>query len=203
VTKITVTMSGFKGLSMMFSSKAFKARSAKLMRRATGRNALLAQGAIRRAIKSNINPKNAALTSAIKGSTKTLVDHGELFQAVAIKMISDTEAFAGILRTDGAFNLGVALHEGATISVTPRMRAMFFLLWLASTGAITGLDGRAGELFARYQDWKPLKKTTTVITIPARRFVEKAFSSKGLKKKMVTNWKRAVETSLKQAAKSK
>lgn len=190
---------GFKKMEVMLRGSKFRAAFRPVVQKATGKNALLSQAAIRKSIKSNVPPRNADLTAAIKGSTGTLRDHGDLFGSVTHKVLSPTTAFAGILRTDDMYNIGLTLHEGATISVTPRMRAMFFVLWLASKGQVDGLDGRAAELFERHKDWKPLKKSTDAIRIPARPFVTRAFENDKLKKRIVTNWKNAVEEALKKA----
>jgi hypothetical protein len=194
--KIQIELRGMDRLRAILDPKAVSARLAPELRRATGQNALLAVAAIRREIQGGKFAANSTLQMAIKGSSKPLVDHGDLFMSVTHQMVSDFEAFAGILRTDKAYNIGVALHQGVTIAVTPRMRALFFTLWLASQGNSAGLTGRAAELFKRYKDWKPISPETVAIRIPPRRFITEPLSNKALRAQMFKNWREATRRAL-------
>lgn len=188
------TIRGIGKLRTMLKGNVMKKEVERKVRRATGRNGLLVLKAIRKRIQADKYAENAELTEAIKGSGKPLVDFGDLFQAMAMHQPDAKTVFVGILKTDDAFNIGVALHEGKVIKVTDKMRGLFFVLWLASVGGIdpAELKGRAQELFRRYKHWKPLDEETTEIRIPARRFIGEAFEAGGLKRKIVVNWKNAV-----------
>lgn len=196
---------GIGRMQAMLKPGLAKKEVQKTVGKATGRNAQLLLKAIRKAIQSGNYAPNAALTVDIKGSSKALVDSGNLFQAITATQQSPTVAFVGILRTDEAFNVGVAIHEGFTTKVTEKMRGLFFILWLASQGSVPSgeLTGRAKELFARFQGWKPLNEDTTEIRVPARRFIGDPFENSGLKRKIVVNWNNAVREGLIKASNKK
>jgi hypothetical protein len=139
---------------------------------------------------------NAALTEAIKGVDKPLVGlTSTLFQAITHKKVDTYEAFAGLLRTEDNFNIGVIVHDGVAIPVTDKMRGMFFYLWLASEGQIDSesLTGRAAELFEKKQTgWAPLADDTEAIIVPERPFVDITLRDNGLIGRCHGNWKRAM-----------
>lgn len=172
----------------------------------TRRGALLVLREIRQGVKRGIPPKNAALTVAIKGSSKTLVDHGDLFQALAIDQPDWREAFIGIKKTEGVYNIAKTLHEGETIPVTDKMRGLFYVLWLASVAHKTGggtipLTGRAAQLFSRFKDWSPLKAETRAIKIPARPFIRNVFEDAAIKAAIIKKWEDAIAAAMRELAK--
>jgi len=174
------------------------------LRRAAAINGQLGAAHLRKTITDGGFQRNAALTVAIKGgSKKPLVDTAALFQAITSVPVDEYSAFAGVLRTSAAFSVAEAITEGATIQVTPRMRGMFFALYLASQGSDSvTLEGRAAELFARQpHGWKPLSAGTAVIVIPARDWVAKAFRSRNLKRMVTENWLKALGKTMKKRAK--
>ena len=163
-------------------------------RLANQRVAQEAIGTIRRYIKDKKYEKNAQLTIEIKGSETPLVDRGyTLFQAISKKEISWSRIFVGILKTDRFYNIGAALHEGTTIKVTPKMRAMFDALWQASVGILdpSALRGRARRLWERKKKWLPLKPGTTAIIIPARRFIDRPLRDPKLRLRARRHWAHA------------
>lgn len=173
------------------------------LKRATQLNAKLAEAQIRKTIRKGGFARNAALTIAIKGSTKPLVDQGQLFQFITSKTIGDSTVFVGMLRTDDDYNIGMAIHQGAAIPVTNAMRGLFFVLWQASSGRMPAskLTGRAADLFERMPDgWYPLKDSTKVIIIPPRPFIAQALAAADFKAKIVGNWNMAVVRALKHRA---
>jgi hypothetical protein len=184
--------------------RAFGAALRRNMRRATMLNGKLAVAAVRNAIRSGDFVGNAPLTIMIKGSDKPLVDQGSgLFQAVADEVVDDNTVFVGIKRTDGHYNIALALHDGVSIRVTMKMRGMFFALWQASVGQMDPgkLTGRAAELWARHPgDWRPLLASTEVITIPPRPYLDKAFQSTALRAAVRNNWQQAVQATLRELA---
>lgn len=102
-------------------------------------------------------------TIANKGSSKALIDDGDLINSITFKVNPEQlSVFVGILRTATSKNEGsgetyltniARVHEeGALIPVTPKMRAYFRHRW--------GIN---------------LKASTTHITIPARPFIKPTF----------------------------
>jgi hypothetical protein len=129
-----------------------------------------------------------------------LVGDSSLFNAITEKPVSrgdSVSVFSGVLRTNEAYNVGVAVHDGIVLKVTSKMRGMFFTLFVASRKRREGksvpkLQGRAEELFESNQTWYPLKSSTKSIIIPARRWVEMAFSDPSLKKECARRWYDAI-----------
>lgn len=179
-------------------ANAFSRRLKNNVRRATALNALAAAKKMREVIQSGNFKANAPLTVALKGSSKPLVAGGDLFQSITVQQINEDEQFVGVLRTEGDFNLVAILHQGATIPVTPAMRWMFLLLAKASEGLMdpSKLEGRASELFAQFQGWKPLAASTTTIVIPERPFVRIAFEAPDLIALCKANWAAACQAAL-------
>jgi len=198
---------GWKKWEYAITPRVFAAKLNHNMRRATALNGKIAEATIRNTIKAGVDPANANLTIMIKSSSKPLVDKpGGLFQAVTSVVVDHTTVFAGVLSTDGDYDIAIALHEGATIAVTPRMRGMFFWLWHASEGRIqpVDLDGRAAELWERAPGgWVPLKESTTHIVIPSRPFIQKAFADKEMREKAKHNWQMALQVTMRELAKGR
>ncbi len=189
------TMFGFKGWQVATSQKRFAAVLKKHMSRATELNGLVAAKAQREVIQAGGMAKNAPLTIFIKGSSKPLVDHSDLFGGITYEVINEFTVFAGVLRTDEGFNVAVALHEGYEEKVTPAMRGMFLYLWKVSQGVVPAsyLSGAAAEIWARRpgQYW-PLSDETTVITTPPRPWVRLAFENPTFKHRVQENWDQAL-----------
>jgi hypothetical protein len=184
---------------------AFHATLRKQLRRASILNGKLVERRIRELIRRGGFEKNANLTVALKGSSKPLVDSGQVFQFITSKVIDDTTVFVGALRTDDHYNIIETIHNGATIPVTPAMRGLFFVLWQAGKGAmpLSKLEGRAAELFRRMpgDGWRPLRDSTTHIIIPPRPFIHKAMEDAMLQLKVKENWVMAVQSAMKIRAK--
>lgn len=185
-------------------SSRFRRIARKHLRIATERNGREAQAVIRRLIRAGGFASNAVLTKQIKGSGKPLVDNAtSLFQAVTSKVETDTSVFVGVLQTDGFYNIAVSLHDGQAITVTPKMRLMFQVLYWASIGNLDPgeLHGAAAELWKRKPGgWLPLKDSTVVIILPPRPFIEEAFKDAKLKARVRNNWVRALNTAMKEQA---
>jgi hypothetical protein len=173
----------------------------KHMALATSRNGLFAIKAIRNAIKKGDLASNSALTADIKGSNKPLVDRGDLFGAIAKKQMGARAVFAGVLQEHDSYSIAETLHEGRVIRVTPAMRTLFRVLWMASEGTLSPskLTGRAADLWKRMPGgWVPLSKSTVAITIPSRPFIREAFENPELKDKVIASWQRAIVTALRE-----
>lgn len=215
---------GWKNLRAALKPGAFTKRLQEEVARATEFNAMLVSREMREAIKSGVDPANAALTAAIKGSDKPLIDKGALWKAITSKKLTWQTGFAGLLRgrrgADGELiNVGAVLHEGASMRVTEAMRGLFLALANASrSGDASKLTGRALELWERTKSakgpagrdakgrftrgtvsagfWKPLAPETTAIVIPSRPWIEIAMKTPGLRAKLKRNWEAAVQRAI-------
>jgi hypothetical protein len=188
----------WKRLQLMMEPGKANAVVKRHLRRATRLNGKVAEKQIRDSIKSGSYAANAELTEAIKGTNKPLVGIGagaQLFGGITSRMMDDTTLFVGVLKTSDVYDIAVTLHEGLSIGVTNKMRGMFFALWQASIGKLPPekLTGRAAELFAQMSSgWKPLRKSTAVIVIPSRPFIEQAFADKTIRNTSKKNWQAAL-----------
>lgn len=186
----------WRKMALMLDPKYVKIQSRKYIRIATAINAKKAEAMIRQNIVKGVPPSNKALTIMIKGSSKPLVGTGEgLFQAVTSKVTKYNHAHVGIFKSDESFNIARAIHEGATIKVTKKMRGLFWLLWLVSKGKIpsSSLSGRAADLWNLSPGgWKPILKTTQAILIPPRPFVTQVFRDPKLHAFCQANWHAAI-----------
>ena len=67
---------------------------------------------------------NSSMTTARKGSSKPLIDKGDLVGSITYQVVDNNNVFVGVKKGDEA-NIA-AVHEfGCTIQVTPKMRAYF------------------------------------------------------------------------------
>jgi len=104
--------------------------------------------------------------------------------------ISSTMIIHG-MRAD---ELAEILHDGATIPVTPRMRAMFYYLSMASMGRMDPgrLTGAAAEMWKRQPGgYFGLSEDTTHIEIPPRPFIREVFEDKATINFVQANWQNA------------
>lgn len=163
----------------------------------------VAREIIRHAIKHGSFERNAALTEMIKGSNEPLVDTGKKLVRAFRTRFYGKDLFVGIPTTDPIYPQAKAIHEGVTMRVTDKMREMFIMLWLASEGQIgpDQLTGRAAELYKRKSTgWLPLRESTQVIKIPARRFMIEAFGSSEVRTIAEQLFAKAVERTLEDMA---
>jgi hypothetical protein len=196
---------GFKEWAAATNANRFRSVLTKHMRRATELNGLVAVRALRQTIQSSSGlASNAALTVFIKGSSKPLVDHGDLYQSQTYQVVNDFTVWVGVRRqSDEGFDLARALHDGYQVKVTPAMRGMFMALFQVSQGKLPAseLTGRAAELWERRPGgWFPLKPETTVLTTPGRPWVTATFQDGSLKEKTKTNWELAVQAAFRELA---
>lgn len=112
---------------------------------------------VRDEIKQGQYASNARLTELLKGSTKPLVNDGDLWASVNSRQQGSWEFHVGVQRSKEGVAIGLVLHEGVTIKVTPQVRA-FFRAKAAETKGLV----------------KPLKSSTGQIRIPARPFLKAA-----------------------------
>jgi hypothetical protein len=181
----------------------------KHMRRATLFNGKIYEKQIRDTIKNGQYTQNAALTIAIKGENKPLVGYetgATLFKAITSVEISGDSVFVGVLRTDSFYNIAKTIHDGKTIKVTKKMRGLFLALHAVSVGSMSKnkLSNRGQELFSRMQiGWKPLKKSTQSIIIPAREFIIQAMRNSAIKKLAKENWQAALKKAVEEISVTK
>lgn len=188
--------SGWKRFGRAVDPARFKRQLKANIAAANARNGAAGKKLVRQAIKAATFDNNAPLTAFIKGSTKPLVDRGDLWQAVTMKQPSWDTVFIGILQSDGASNIAELLHEGGTIRVTDKMRAMFLALHLAGEGKLdpSKLTGRAAELWARRpaRGWLPIAEGTSTIKIPPRPFIREPLSNPSFAALVRANWEQAL-----------
>jgi len=200
---------GWKKLRHIMDASRFDTALKQEVRRATLMNALAAVREIRAGITGGKYSPNAALSIALKRSSKPLVQSPALlFQAVTHQLLDYKTAFVGVIRQgkqdgEGLVDLAAVVHEGVTIQVTDAMRGLFFLLWQLTTGHISGLPSmtpRMTELFEAAKRAhliiKPLAESTTAIVIPPRPFLRKPLEDPGLIAGFGKRWQDAVDRAL-------
>lgn len=170
----------------------FEQRLRREVRRATQRNALLVQREIRARIRDGKYAENSPLTLAIKApKSKPLVATGGLFQAITQELASDFVAFVGLKfgakGKDGTdlVNVGLALHEGFTLQVTPAMRrAVFAKLRANGRQSQEEKPGRSGE------------PARAVWVIPSRPFIRDVIEDPAVQRQVQDNWAQAVAAAM-------
>jgi hypothetical protein len=203
-TEIKVTKQWVKLRKILEVSTA-KPNVEKALSKATSVNGLF----VRREIRTNIRtakyaldrPGNAPLTSFIKGSTKPLVDRGELFKAISSRKLNPTTVEVGVKKGSPHVDIAVVTHEGAIIPVTKKMRGLFARLADVSAGkrSPNTLTGRALELWERRPEqggWKALKAGTTAIKIPKRPYIKEVVEHYDVRAHVFENWKQAAAAGL-------
>lgn len=187
--------SGLRKLKMALNYKQVRANVSK----ALALNAKLIEKRMRSELTRGVPPRQSALQAFIKGSSKPGVDHADLFKAITSSQVKPDYYFIGVLRTNDSYNVAEIVHNGAIIKVTPAMRGMFFMMWLVDSGRMSPdkLTGRAAVLYERRKgEWKPLKKGTQRISIPARRFVARTMNDAKLKARIQKNFAEAISAAL-------
>ena len=182
----------WKELEKLLSTARVTPELTNNLKRATIANGAIAKAMIRQTIKASDFEKNAALTTLLKKSGKPLAGiTGELFKAIAKATVETLAVEVGVRKASPIADLAVAVHEGKTIEVTPKMRVLFSVLAGASDPGRTKqpeLTGRARELFALFQNWRPLKPSTVAIVLPPRRFITQTVENPVLHRKIARNW---------------
>jgi len=189
---ISLKLTGFDKLQEILEPGAFPRKLRKHVRKATKKNALIAEGEIKSDISAGKFKPNAPLTAALKGSGKPLVDSGELFASIVSEDRRWDTALVGVLKNvrkrdkAGKFIPGATikvasiLHSGATIKVTEKMRRYM--------AAMARKDPK---------HFRPIKPGTRVIVIPARPFLESAVKDK-MVRKYQNNWADAIQKAMTQ-----
>ena len=180
----------WKKFKFILDPKGFSKRLRGELNRA---NTRIANRAIRQ-MKSDIRGKkfidNAALTKSVKGSSVPLVDNSDMINAFTFKKLqaraTNSLWFVGLIRASKPTetNIGITLHQGVTIAVTPKMRAFFAVM------AAEHPD----------QGWKQLKPGTTKIIIKPRPFITRTFARKDLREFARQEWSAGVQRALNPSA---
>jgi hypothetical protein len=191
----SLEVTGFKKLKEKLRPRSFEKRLKREVKKATRRVGLLAERKIKTDIRQKkVKPsKLSGMTIAIKGSTKALVNSGQLLQSITSKVIAWDIVVVGVLKNKkvrdeatGAVKdvimIARILHDGATIPVTPKMRRYFF--WLANADE-SPVQGKIS----------PLSMSTRVIRVPARPFM-KGVLDKTARKLYQKVWQGAVNKAL-------
>lgn len=173
----------------------------KYIKQANQQAGLRMAAGVRQKITEWDDPANAPLTEAIKGDNSPLVDSPSLWGSITSKLMRWNLIFIGVLRSDRNYNVAAIVHEGAQVQVTTRMATMFlYLFWASKTGNPTYLTGRARELWDRYQGPWPMLKEGSIVNIPPRRFIDRAFDDSDLKKDIMAIWQKGIEHALRELA---
>jgi hypothetical protein len=201
-----LTLTGdWQKLQYVMKPGRFGAAVDREMRRATRTNAMFVAREMRQRVKGRRFEANAALTITLKHSDLPLVDHGtSLFQAIGHTMITPDVALAGIVKAaegraghPSPYDIGLTLHEGAAIKVTPAMRGLFGMLARFTQGEVDAerLTGRAAEIAERLRPGRdvvhPLKATTESIVIPPRPFLRDVAEDPSVRKECQQRWEEA------------
>ena len=177
---------GFTRLRNRLDPVKVNRRMIKAVKKATIKNGLIAEGAIKLGIDSGLGmAPNSSMTTAIKGSSRPLVDAGDLKSSVDNKVTRYDQVVIGVLknatkrdpdtgRVTKIKEVAAILHQGATVTVTDKMRRFFFAMAKKHPGK-----------------WHPLSAGTKVLVIPARPFLKFAIEKKQ-KVKYEKNWNEAV-----------
>lgn len=184
---------GFEELAKLLDPASFQARLISKVGKATARVGLDAEREIKEDIAGGNFAKNSPITVAMKGSSRPLVDKGDLLKAINSRVLKWDQAVVGVLRSkqkrdsggrfkkgggDNILNIAAVLHEGATITVTDRMRRYIAALSRETNGQT-----------------KPLRASTRVIVIPRRPFLESSIKDSQLLR-YKDMWEKAVDEAL-------
>lgn len=107
-------------------------------------------------IRSAVYAPNSPITIALKGSSKPLVDKGDLFQGISYELDGPYNIRMGLLKRrvgQQVVNVGMVLHEGATIDVSahPQVRRKVWAMVRKAVGAerMKALNGRSRKAVAK------------------------------------------------------
>jgi hypothetical protein len=188
-----VKIKGFKTLEDI-TGKKFPKRFKRNVSKGTKRNALLAEAAIKLDINAGKFTANSSMTKTLKGSSRPLVDSGELVKSINGVPLKWDEFIVGVLKSrnirdpdTGAIKdilqIASVLHNGAVITVTQKMRDFFGAMHSKS------LKGETTK------PWMPIRASTQAIVIPKRPFLESAVNTKR-REIYKKNWQAAIDKSM-------
>jgi len=183
---------GFDEFEKRLNPGRFSQRMRKYIKQANEKNGLIGTSEIVRDIYAGKYSPNSRTTILLKGSSRPLVDTGTLAGSISYKVVKWYEVQVGVLRNRavkskrgfrtkgkarGMVNIAKALHFGANIPVTPKMRKLFYALSRKVEGV------------------KPLRQNTKVIRIKPRPFLRAMFKDNVIEK-YKENWEEAIMKAL-------
>lgn len=176
-------LEGFDIMERVLNPDRFMASLRKNVRLVNQKLALDGQDILRKAIHSAKEwaAPNSPATIVIKGSSKPLTDHGDLWGNAGHSLVGAFQFVVGTNRVDrtGNYNVSWILHQGATVTVTDAMRKFFRYLSAKTNGQV-----------------KPLGSQTRTIVIPGRPYMKRAFiDDHSFLRKCAEQWRDAVDRS--------
>lgn len=188
---VNLQLVNFKKLKRRLDSRSFRRRLRRNVRVMGKRIGLLAEAAIIEGLHRGQGgfKANKPSTAAIKGSSRVLVDSGQLAGSVNSKMENWYTVAIGVLKNRSVVDeqtgkqvdvkkIAAILYYGATIRVTAKMRRFF------------------AAMHRQFPDkWKPLSPDTRVIVIPARPYLRLAMQPK-MVRQYVKRWNEAIDLTL-------
>ena len=175
----SLKITGLKRFKKMFAKTFFMGELKKQVRKQNKILGISFEDKVRKEIKQGKFAKNSRLTELLKGSSKPLVDQGDLWASINSDVYRYLELRVGVIRKDPRTGKSIALilHEGATITVTPKMRAWFRRRHVETGGLV-----------------RPLKQSTQAIKIPARPFFRQSLiENKEVEVELRQRWGKAVD----------
>lgn len=177
--------------------KKHYARAAKIVGMAISAN-------MRKVIQAGVAPVNRPFTASIKGSTKPLVGAGpgaRLWKSITYKVAGgfSTTVYVGVMRTHAKANVARIVHEGASITVTPRMALLFKVLHnITVNGKGKATSPRAQELLADAKGPIPALKVGTVLTMPPRKFATLTYNDPKTRHIVEATYTQALQAAMKE-----
>lgn len=173
-------------------AKKFKARLAEHLAIANQRIGRQFVATAQRQIRAGKYAPNSPITAILKGSSKPLVDTGALFQGLSFATPDPFTVRLGIMRAragDEVVNVGLILHEGATINVSskPQVRRK---VWSMVRRALAQQGAAAAAAL------NPGGNAKDVWVIPPRPFIVQPLSSAGFQKFLRAQFEGAVRATL-------
>lgn len=135
--------------------------------------------AIRNSIKADEYAANSPITVIIKGSSKPLVDRGDLFQAISYEIRGHWMRIGLFRQIAGVktYNLGLLLHEGFSYTPTDRQRAAVWAKVAEALGSSRTGSSRQATRGAALAMGSRAGSAAPVWVVPARPFIRKPLSS--------------------------
>ena len=106
------------------------------------------------------------------------------------------------MRSSGAANVARIVHDGAKITVTPRMSLLFKVVLAAAQGRGQVKSARGRELLDKFND-APIGPPTvgTILTIPPRPFALMVLTDPGTRTIIVNEYTAAMKRAMAELAK--
>lgn len=160
-----------------------------------------------RMIRAETYAPNSPLTQILKGSSKPLVDRGDLMQGITFQVKAWDDLRVGLIRQrsgEDTVNLGIILHEGATIDTNkhPRVRRKVWAMVREALGAsrMSALNARSRQTVRGAGGSLGTQGTSSstggIWVIPARPFILTPLNDPAFVKFVGNTWAEALEKAL-------